>query len=214
LLFGRQRLVSPLPWGNALRSWDGGMVRVARGDWSTDVFWTRPVAIERGELNSPDEDRAFYGAYAARSSGDTAIEAYVLGFERDMQVSFNGTSGEETRRTYGSRVVLLRSRPWSVELEAAFQEGNIGSERIGAWMATVEGRWKPAASRWDPEVRLLFDAASGDESSGGRVQTFNQLFPLGHAHLGHADVIGRQNVLAPSLAEDLTFGYGQLEFRF
>lgn len=39
------------------------------------------------------------------------------------------------------------------------------------------------------------DYATGDESTGGDVQTFNQLFPLGHAYLGFADAIGRQNII-------------------
>ena len=37
--------------------------------------------------------------------------------------------------------------------------------------------------------------ASGDKNPGGTVQTFNQLFPLAHAYLGFADVVGRQNII-------------------
>jgi hypothetical protein len=44
-----------------------------------------------------------------------------------------------------------------------------------------------------------FDVGSGDPSEGGDVGTFNQLFPLGHAYLGYADVVGRQNVISPSV---------------
>jgi len=52
----------------------------------------------------------------------------------------------------------------------------------------------PASSR----VHLGFDYASGDHSPGGNVQTFSHLFPLGHAYLGYADVIGRQNIIDAS----------------
>jgi len=47
---------------------------------------------------------------------------------------------------------------------------------------------------------LLMCALTGNTGrEGGGVQTFNQLYPLAHAFLGIADVIGRQNVISPSL---------------
>lgn len=52
---------------------------------------------------------------------------------------------------------------------------------------------------WSPRLLAGFDAGSGDDEPGGDVQTFNQLYPLGHAHLGFVDLIGRQNILAPSV---------------
>lgn len=47
-----------------------------------------------------------------------------------------------------------------------------------------------------------FDRASGDHVPGGDVETFNQLFPLGHAYLGFIDPVGRQNVTAVSFGVD------------
>ena len=41
--------------------------------------------------------------------------------------------------------------------------------------------------------------ASGDDSAGGDVETFNQLFPLGHAYHGFIDAIGRQNIIDVSV---------------
>lgn len=46
---------------------------------------------------------------------------------------------------------------------------------------------------------MAVDIASGDDAAGGSVGTFDRLFPLGHAYLGHADLIGRQNVIAYSI---------------
>jgi hypothetical protein len=47
-----------------------------------------------------------------------------------------------------------------------------------------------------PRLFLGFDAASGDnDPANPDKQTFNQLFPLGHAYFGYIDVIGRQNIL-------------------
>jgi hypothetical protein len=43
-----------------------------------------------------------------------------------------------------------------------------------------------------------FDWASGDDSPGGDVGTFNQLFPLSHQFYGYIDAIGRQNAVDAS----------------
>ena len=43
-------------------------------------------------------------------------------------------------------------------------------------------------------VFVGFDWASGDKRTGGNVQTFNHLFPLGHKYLGFQDTIGRRNI--------------------
>ena len=49
-----------------------------------------------------------------------------------------------------------------------------------------------------PRAYLEFDYASGDKKPGGRVSTFNQLFPNGHSYLGYIDYIGRQNIISSS----------------
>jgi len=56
-------------------------------------------------------------------------------------------------------------------------------------------------ARSDKTLRLWggLDWASGDRRAGGGVQTFNQLYPLGHAYFGAIDMIGRQNIIDVSL---------------
>jgi len=50
-------------------------------------------------------------------------------------------------------------------------------------------------------IGIGIDDASGDDDPFDEIHgTFNQLFPLGHAHFGFADAIGRQNIVAPSLS--------------
>jgi hypothetical protein len=49
-----------------------------------------------------------------------------------------------------------------------------------------------------PRFQLGADWASGDDETGGSVQTFDPLFPLGHRYLGEIDVQGRSNVIAVS----------------
>jgi hypothetical protein len=63
-------------------------------------------------------------------------------------------------------------------------------------MVCVDLGWKPCLPR-DARLGVGFDYASGDDDLANPDSgTFNQLFPLGHKYLGHADLIGRQNLVA------------------
>lgn len=198
LQFGRQRLVSPLPWGNTLRSWDGASVILRNGTWNTTAFWTRPVAILKTEFNRPDGNSRFMGAYATRGRSAT-VDLYALGLQRD-DVTFNGTAGDEDRLTLGGRYdTPLGSGGLRLEVEAGVQHGEVGSADIFAWMATVDLKLPRKSWPGSPVFRLVVDLASGDRDPGGDVETFNQLFPLGHAYLGIMDFVGRQNVAALSV---------------
>jgi len=197
--FGRQRLVSPLPWANALRSWDGATLRVRRRAWSVDAFWSLFVPVDRYDLNRSDSDQRFSGAYARRSgAGPRGYEAYLLWLDRLDDVTFNGTTGPESRYTLGMRGSTSIPRG-SLDVEVAWQTGSLGSESIDAGMAAVELAIDLTRSDSAPEAVLGLDYATGDRERGGNVQTFNQLFPLGHAYLGYLDVVGRQNVIDASL---------------
>jgi hypothetical protein len=198
LQYGRQRLVSPLPWGNTLRAWDGGMVRFRGGAWRADGFWTRPVIVSSYDRNEADDDTAFWGAYATRS-GTFVTEAYLLVFETEDR-TYNGTTGAEDRYTIGSRVQgkIGGSRGPLGEVEAAVQFGSVGSGDVAAWMLTLDATWTLGRGPAAPDLGFSIDMATGDRTPGGDVETFNQLYPLGHAWLGIADFIGRQNIQALS----------------
>ena len=86
---------------------------------------------------------------------------------------------------------------WDYDAEFAYQFGEVGSADVSAYMFGGELGYTFAAD-WSPRMLAGFDVGSGDNSPGGDVQTFNQLYPLGHAFLGFIDVIGRQNIISPS----------------
>ena len=202
LAFGRERLVSPLPWGNTLRSWDGFDLRYQGGKWVVDSFAAYFAPVVPNDFNEPDTDHRFYGVYASHRAGKWVIEAYGLGIER-LDASFNGTTGNEDRLTFGSRVAWSGER-FGAELETALQVGEVGQESVQAWMATLQLTRPFPDAPTAPSLLAIFDYASGDDSPGGDVGTFNQLFPLGHAYLGIMDFVGRQNVEAVSLGVVLT----------
>ncbi len=199
LLLGKQRLVSPLDWANTRRTFDGVSGSVAFNGWQATGFWTRPVVIRKYDSNSANDSQEFMGVYAARKAPDSRSgqDVYWLRLNRDM-VTFNdpmGTPAKEERDTVGVR---LWGNPEGTNLdydvEAAYQFGDIGSNDIEAYMVSSD-----VGMRMDGEYKARFfvglDYASGDNSEGGDVETFNQLFPLGHAYHGWMDFIGRQNII-------------------
>ena len=199
LLFGRQRLVSPLPWANAMRAWDAVRVLVERGEWRVDGFASLFVPVQKYEFNDWAPGSNFYGVYASGSvaPGDRPFEVdlYVLGLSRD-DVHLAGELGDEDRISVGARIGGDLAAGLDFDVEGTYQFGELGSADLSAWsFASVVGRTFGDV-RWSPRVEVGFDYASGDGAPGdGDVGTFYALFPLGHAYFGILDVIGRQNVV-------------------
>ncbi len=198
LLFGRQRLVSPLDWVNTRRTFDGARAILNAGEWKVHAFFVRPVLVEKSELNSSDDNTDFFGVHASHPVPTRGFEydLYWLALDR-ASVAFNTTTGRERRHTFGFRLGgKIQDTGWDYDGEVAYQIGDVSDADISAFMiGTVLGHTFsgiPTA----PRLHIGLDAGSGDDAPGGDVGTFNQLFPLGHAYLGWIDLIGRQNVLA------------------
>ncbi|MHC4948245.1 MAG: alginate export family protein [Planctomycetota bacterium] len=197
-LFGRQRLVSPLPWANTMRRWDGVSAALKTGAWTVTGFWTQFAPVQKYEFNDPTSSSEFWGVYATAACPWTGGNAdlYYLGIDRDG-VTFNGTTGDEERHTLGGRLFgKCGESNFDYDVEGAYQFGDLGSGDIDAFAFTTEVGWKAADMACVPRFFGRFDYASGDDSAGGDVETFNQLFPLGHAYLGYIDIVGWQNVMA------------------
>lgn len=204
LLFGKQRLVSHLPWANSQRSWDGARLTLETGGWNIDAFYTRFVPTEKYGFNDWASGSDFWGVYATGQLGEgksVGLDLYYLGLSNDGPVTVNGTSGEESRYTVGSRVFgKFGDSGFDYDAEAAYQFGEIGSADVSAFMLAAQLGYTVTDAGWEPRVFVGVDLASGDDSPGdGDVETFNQLFPLGHAYFGQMDFIGRQNITDLSL---------------
>lgn len=193
--FGKSRLVSPLPWANALRQWDGFNVNYKTSTIDVTAFYSQFVPVNQNKSNRADPDHLFKGVYLTQKiSSNKGFDYYWLGIDRENR-TFNGTSGDESRNTFGVRHWGTFSKTWSYEGEVAYQTGSVGSGDISAYMLATELTYKPANLKMSPKVTFGFDYASGDDKAGGDVNTFNQLFPLGHAYFGFIDIVGRQNIV-------------------
>lgn len=198
LQFGRQRLVSPLPWGNSLRTWDGVSAILHSENWTVSGFWTQFVPVQKYDFNDPDAQTEFFGVNASGKDAvaDLDLELYFYGLNKEDPVMFNGTEGPEDRYTAGGRVNgELADTGFEIDLEGAYQFGEVGAGDIQAYMVAAELAHRLEGAPFSPRVWVGFDYASGDDSPGGDVGTFNQLFPLGHAYFGFIDTVGRQNVI-------------------
>lgn len=193
--FGRNRLVSSLPWANALRQWDGFNVNYQSSHLNITGFYSRFVPVLQYDQNRVDSDHLFQGIYATQNiSSSMGFDYYWLGIERDNR-AFNGTQGDEKRQTFGVRHWRKLSDSLSYEGEAAFQNGSLGDNDISAYMLASELIYKPLNMLKNPKFTIGFDYASGDKNAGGDVNTFNQMYPLGHAYFGFIDIVGRQNIV-------------------
>jgi len=194
--FGRQRFVSPLDWANVRRTFDGIRAITTLEERRFDVFWTEIVDVEKYDFNDVLSGSELYGLYAAKLTPETpyAVDAYYLGLG-SSDVTFGDKTGSESRHTLGFRAGRKGAEtPWDTELEAAFQFGTHASRDIEAFAVAAQGGVKVEEWWANPRFYLGFDYASGDDGEGA-LGTFNQLFPLGHAYLGHIDIVGRQNII-------------------
>jgi hypothetical protein len=199
LIFGAQRLVSPLPWANSLRTWDGFQAMQGFGDWDVTAFGTAFVPVDPDGIGNASRDQLFYGVYAKRVIPGTpgGLELYALRNQWEGR-AFNGSVGQDRRWTLGLRKWAPFAERADYEIELSYQTGKTGIDDVSAWSFASQLGYKAL----DNETLRLWaglDWASGDGSPGGDVGTFNQLYPLGHAYFGIADVIGRQNIVDTSI---------------
>jgi len=202
--FGAQRLVSPLPWGNALRTWDGLALDWTNGTVDATGFYAQFVPTDKTDFNEKDPQNAIWGLYTTLKPTDDrlGVDVYLLGTERDPR-TVNGSTGKDRRITTGLRLFGDLGRGFDLNAEAAGQTGDFGDADVEASMFAAQLGYRPDGG--PTRYFVGFDAASGDDEAGGDVNTFDPLFPLGHAYLGMADAVGRSNVIAGSLGLDHRF---------
>jgi hypothetical protein len=198
MLLGSQRLVGEPDFGQTRRTYDGGRGLVQIRNWTIDLFGTQPVVPQTDQFNKSSSQNKLFGVYAAGPIHPVNLDLYWLGVD-NAAASFNGTSGRERRHTLGGRAWgKIGQTGVDFELEGAAQFGTIGREEIAAWMLTGILGYTAAAVQLSPRIYAEFDYASGDTKKGGRVGTFNQLYPAAHSFLGYIDYIGRQNIVSES----------------
>jgi hypothetical protein len=199
LLYGSERLISPLDWANTRRTFQG-----VKGFWHTkdfdlDAFWVQPVLNNLADFHyGPDKNQNFDGIWATcRPHEKQTVDLYYLNLDNTNRVAtgeFGHVDGFNVS-TVGSRYVGdYCNYLW--DAEGMYQFGSWSNQVIAAGAATLGGGYHFADSPLNLTAWVYYDWASGDPHPGkGNVhRTFNQLFPFGHYYFGGIDLIGRQNI--------------------
>ncbi len=198
LLYGNERLLSPLDWVSTRRRFDAVKLMYASPDWDVDVFYAKPVVIKRKQGDDWNEDFDFWGVYSTFKGWENhGLEFYFFGLDRtEDTLNPNGNFGDQSIFTLGSRF-FGKTAGFDYEAELAGQWGRWAGDTVQGWSWTLDGGYTWDELACQPRIGAGFDWASGDEEPlDGKVGTFNQLFPLGHKYFGFLDLIGRQNITA------------------
>lgn len=200
LLFGSQRLISPLPWINTLRTFDGARLYRASEKFDLDIFWVQPAFPNSPTATATflNHNRSFAGAWATyRPNTDTFIDAYYLFLDNVPTTTFLGPT-PPTVDTVDTLGLAYRGKQGGFlwDLEQMFQTGQYNNRPILADATTAGVGYHFADVLWHPTLWAYYDYASGSENpTGGHYYTtFNQLFPFSHYYLGWLDLVARQNI--------------------
>jgi hypothetical protein len=194
LLYGAQRVIGPSDWTNVRRTFEGAKLMVALPSTAIDLFWVRPVLVDKVEFNQGDDDTSFAGAYSTTAlpalieGANSKLEVYALALNLNAAAS---PPGDSDTYTLGSRFTT-KPRPWDLDVEGAWQFGHIANDSIAAYSLAIEGGYTFVDAKFSPRLFTGFDIASGSPDPAHR---YNQLFPTGHAVFGYIDAIGRQNII-------------------
>lgn len=220
LLFGRQRMVSPLDWANTRRNFQGFNYILKGADYKLNVFSVNPVNTATGfgtvaqydnQFDQAHKGVQFSGAYFTYTGvQNTIFDAYWM-YQNTQHDVPNRPDG--SRHTIGSRVSRLfpvldacgeEYRVWDFDTEGALQVGQDNSQSVLAGFYSVIGghSWKQAP--WTPRLSGLFYYGSGDRSpTDGYNNTFNVMYPLGHAYWAISDNLSGQNLYDYALQADV-----------
>jgi hypothetical protein len=195
LLYGKQRLVSPLDWSNTMRTWQGIQGSFDFHNWKISGFWTQFVPVKKYEFNEADSDEPFAGIYATGmpATAGIGLDGYWLYRERKFL--------DEKRHTLGGRIFgSIGQNRIDYDIEAAYQLGDSGDNDVHAFMIGSQVGYRFIETAFKPRAYLGFDFGSGDKDpNDNKVETFDQTYPLGHPYLGYMDFVGRQNIISPNI---------------
>lgn len=197
LLYGSQRLISPLDWANTRRTFDGFKFFYVGDDWNVDFFYTRPVIVNPIQFDSPSYDQEFFGTWATyKAIKNQTVDLFAL--------QYNNAAGANNFQftSLGGRW-LGSQDSWLWEAEGGTQFGqNTNGSNHAAGFATGGFGYKWADRSWKPTLWGYYDWASAGNVRGAG-NGFNHLFPLAHKYLGYMDLYGRSNIQSPNI--QLTF---------
>lgn len=199
LLYGSERLISPLDWANTRRTFQGAKLFGQNEKFSLDGFVVQPVVPSANSFASVNWLQVFSGVWGTyRPTRGEIVDLYYLDLQDStlMYSGQGGVKGAQNVSTVGSRWYGNKN-DWLWDAEGMIQFGRYSNQGIMANAYTMGGGY--FFSKWfmNPSIWVYYDHASGQPGPAGTTgvhQTFNQLFPFGHYYFGMMDLVGRQNI--------------------
>jgi len=196
LLYGSERLITPLEWGNTRQTFQGVRALWSNEYLDADVFWVQPVIPNPGGFSSIDDKQNFYGTwFTYHPNKYQLLDLYWLFLDNTNNITTMGIPQAPTSvHTLGTRYTgALGGFLW--DFEPILQLGERGPQSILANSTTAGLGWNFHDAPLNPTFWAYYDYASGSQHPGtGEYNTFNQLYGFGHYYLGFMDLIGRQNI--------------------
>jgi hypothetical protein len=197
LSLGTERLVGTRYGPNVPLAFDGFRGLISLQGATITLLAVRPV--RPGTQNFDDRrsrTKSLWGAYMTLPSvgASSSLDLYYLGY-RNSAATFGDRTGAELRHSVGARVFGKASN-WHWNVEGVAQFGHFAGQKIMAWTLGSEiGRSFPDVPM-APDAVLRVNIVSGDKRrGGGRLGTFNALFPKGK-YFGELSPVGPTNIVS------------------
>lgn len=197
LIYGDQRLVGALNWGNTARSFDAVKVSYADTRFVVDTFASSVVAIQDGAFDRHLDGQNFYGTHASffKAVPNASLDTYVFWKTSPFVLDEGSRAGDADTVTFGTRLVGKLPGRLDYGLELMGQRGSFSGDSIRGGAAHGRLGFAMTPSAASPRLRAEYNFASGDATPGDGVRgTFDQLYPTNHDKYGIADQVGLRNL--------------------
>jgi hypothetical protein len=205
MLFGSQRLVSPLDWANTRRTFEGARLLWHNDKLDLNAFYTYPNNVSPSHYDAPNWNEQFAGAFASyRPDKNQTFDAYYFYLNYNLKEPIGLTNGGRYGRdenTFGGRYSGDYKREGAAgsflwDFEGAYQFGDYTNRFLSSGIGTAGLGYAFMGLPMQPQFWAYYDYASGSPNlvGTGTFSTFDQLFPFGHYYFGYLDLVGRSNI--------------------
>ncbi|KXU83502.1 hypothetical protein CI15_30985 [Paraburkholderia monticola] len=181
MAFDLQRFISVRDGPNVRQAYDAIWADYEYQQWRFIAYATQPVQYRDVTVFDDVSNRnlTFSGVrFERKSAGPGDLSGYWSLYSRS-NAQYLDASGPERRDVWDTRYSGSYGR-FNWDIEGMLQTGTVGNDTILAWAIGSIAGYK-LDMPWSPQVSVQVDAASGDRHPhGGRLETFNPLFPNGY----------------------------------